>query len=501
MAEGSTKGQWNFYEERRREVARKQKAFELIRGKLQTLKPPPIVVTSNKIISNVLKHLNRSGVFSLMLSCKALYDICYPDLWANLCFGRRYDCKDPRPSVTAEASHRLVKSFELSGAGGLEKLERLELGQSFYIAVDDSDQSPKEILSVLANQIELGNTPKLSHLSLDWTFVAARMQSRVEAEFHDPASLRLPKVDPTSLLDTRNLKDLEVLLMWSENLAMASLAANAIVDILSGSPNLENVTLRTWSGLNYQARGKIKKGVEQLWEALTGLQAVIRGLKNLRSLSIIDALSIHPSFLLTPPPACRSVSYSGKTTTLWWEQFGNFPFSGIERMTLEGAELDTAEGKAMKRRTDQEWTPVENLLLGDVKVSTLKWLDISPPSGGLGEEMRYKGYPKDFINCMLKKNIQLSDECLQPLAICAALDTYAEDTALQTLRETRSIGEEFQSEMRDKPVDMLVQQFENELGPEFIAKCTELLRVQLREDGPTSFSVPQMDQYGSSDSY
>ncbi|KAF3165548.1 hypothetical protein TWF751_009104 [Orbilia oligospora] len=177
-------GEWNFYEERRREVARKQKAFVLIRGKLQTLKPPPIVVTSNKIIPNVLKHLNRSGVFSLMLSCKALYDICYPDLWAKLCFGRRY--KDPRPSVTAEASHRLVKSFELSGAGGLEKLERLELGQGFYIAVDDSDQSPKEILSVLANQIELGNTPKLSHLSLDWTFVAARMQSRVEAEFHDP---------------------------------------------------------------------------------------------------------------------------------------------------------------------------------------------------------------------------------------------------------------------------------------------------------------------------
>ncbi|EGX54132.1 hypothetical protein AOL_s00004g165 [Orbilia oligospora ATCC 24927] len=550
-------GEWNFYEERRREVARKQKAFELIRGKLQTLKPPPIVVTSNKIIPNVLKHLNRSGVFNLMLSCKALYDICYPDLWASLCFGGRYDREYPRPSVTAEASHRLVKSFELSGAGGLENLERLELGQGFYIAVDDSDRSPNEILSALANQIELGNTPKLSHLSLDWTLMVARMRPRVEDEFHDPASLRFyrtikeysqkktpeefrlslvfnlpspPKVDPTSLLDTRNLKDLEVLLLWDENLAMATLAANSLVDILSGSPNLENVTLRTWIGVSYQPRGEIKKGVKQLWEALTGLQTVIGGLKNLRSLSIIDALSIHPSFLLTPPPACRSVSYRGKTTTLWWEQFANFPFSGIERMTLECTELDTAEGKAMKRITGQEWTPVEKLLLGDVKVSTLRWLNISPPSGGLGKEIGYKGYPKDFIKCMLKKNIQLSDECLRPLAsqiaisyraerakvmenvfsmqmanlktrLCAALDTYAEDTALQTLRETRSIGEEFQSEMRNKPVDMLVQQFENELGPEFIAKCTETLRVQLREGRPPSFSNPQRDQYDSDDSY
>ncbi|KAK6508585.1 hypothetical protein TWF506_010669 [Arthrobotrys conoides] len=551
-------GRWNFDEERRREVARKQKAFELIRWKLQTLKPPPIVTTS-KIIPEVLKHLHRSDVFSLMLSCKALYDICYPDMWANFRFGSHFDWKRFRASVgSAGASRRLAKSIELFGAGGFEHLERLEFTQHFY-TVNSHKESPKEILYMLANQIGLGNTPKLSHLSLDWPRVVERIHFRVEAQFHDPDSLRfyhtikeysqkrtpeefslrlvfslasLPRVNPSSLLDLQKLRDLEVIVKWDYNLDVAIMAANTLVDILFESPNLEKVKLRGGGSLNDYIRSAIyaiKRGLGRLWEAMAGLQTAIGNLKHLRSLSIVDALSIHPSFLLTPPPSCRSISYSGKTTTSWWEQFANFSFSGIERMTLTCTDIRASEGRVIKQMTGEDLTPVGKLTLGDVKISTLKSLTISPPSGGLGTEIEFKGYPSDFVDCMLKKNPQLSDECLKPLAgriagsytrdrnkvitkvlnkhvgalqssLSAALTKYAEDIAFKTLRETRSIGEEFQSEMREKPIDILIQQFERELGPRLVAECTELLQSQLREAPSISRPHPSDESEESEES-
>ncbi|KAF3252142.1 hypothetical protein TWF192_004595 [Orbilia oligospora] len=178
-------GEWSFSEERRREVARKQKAFELIRGKLRTLKvcslisdleeaanhlaqPPPIVATSSKILPEILKHLRRNDVFRLMLACRAIYDICYPDMWASLRFGSHHDWEYFRASVgRAEAVQKWAKSVGILGGGGLEHLEVLELTRAFY-STDRYRESPKTILSVLANQVELGNTPKLNQLSLNW---------------------------------------------------------------------------------------------------------------------------------------------------------------------------------------------------------------------------------------------------------------------------------------------------------------------------------------------
>ncbi|KAF3201751.1 hypothetical protein TWF106_002720 [Orbilia oligospora] len=550
-------GEWSFSEERRREVARKQKAFELIRGKLRTLKvcslisdleeaanhlaqPPPIVATSSKILPEILKHLRRNDVFRLMLACRAIYDICYPDMWASLRFGSHHDWEYFRASVgRAEAVQKWAKSVGILGGGGLEHLEVLELTRAFY-STDRYRESPKTILSVLANQVELGNTPKLNQLSLNWANALMIESSSGGVRPQDPENLRfchaikeysqkktpkefrlslglnlasLLEVNPSSLLDLRKLRDLDVVIKWGESLDISILAANALVDVLSDSPNLENVTLRSEISLGNNSRNRINEEITPLWEAISSLQTVIGNLEHLCSLSIIGALSIYPSFLLIPPPSCKSVSYSGMMTTSWWKKFANFPFAGIECMTLECADLDPSEGRVMGRITNQGWTPVQKFKLGDVKVSTLKRLSVSPPSGGLGNDIKFNGYPSDFVECMLKNNTQLSDECLRPLAIriaesytkerenvmldilhkqvdglraklSATLKGYAESTALKALGETRSIGEGFQSEMRDTPIDMLVQQFERELGPNLITEFAEVLRVQLRQGLP-----------------
>lgn len=45
---------------------------------------------------------------------------------------------------------------------------------------------------------------------------------------------------------------------------------------------------------------------------------------------------------------------------------------------------------------------------GDVEVSTLKWLSTNRPPASIGKNIEFKGYPSDFIDCILKRNPQLA---------------------------------------------------------------------------------------------
>lgn len=83
---------------------------------------------------------------------------------------------------------------------------------------------------------------------------------------------------------------------------------NALVDMPTKTPNLESVTLKGENGMY-----RLKGGIDQrLREAITCLQSVIGNLKHLHSLSIKDALSIHPSFLLIPHPAADLYSIGAR---------------------------------------------------------------------------------------------------------------------------------------------------------------------------------------------
>lgn len=97
---------------------------------------------------------------------------------------------------------------------------------------------------MLANVTELGNTPKLEHLYLDWTYSINRFDTNIESEFRkleglrfyhaiqehskkmSPEEFRLhlvanlegfPKVNPSTLLDLQPLTDLTMKIRWGKS--------------------------------------------------------------------------------------------------------------------------------------------------------------------------------------------------------------------------------------------------------------------------------------------
>ncbi|KAK6527184.1 hypothetical protein TWF281_010376 [Arthrobotrys megalospora] len=532
-------------EERRREVTRKQKTFDLFRKRLQTMKPPPIVTLSNQLISKLLAYLRRQDVFNLMLSCKAFYDTCYRDMWSSFRLGP-YDIGDKfRNFLGPTTSVRLARSTETLGIGGFEHLERLEFAKHFY-RDDDYEASGLKILETLANQIELGNTPKLRFLSVSWTrnlvftsfgrpsgwdhssnhrFLQA-IKEHSKKRSSDDFSLNLlfqmdslPKINPESQLDLSKLRNLKLSMGWDVNAEQTIQNVNYLINVFTASPYLETLTIKQET-----RRKGIEGETEQLWESLAVLQEVFGNLQHLKSLSSNGAFLIHPSFLLVPPPSCKSVSYDGRMTISWWRKFAREPFAAVERMSLKCGNLTEEEQKALKEGSEEEWTPTDDINLGNVEISGLRWLDIHSPSGGLGKDISLEGYPADFLACMLKKNTQLSEECLRPMAkqvaeeytkarrriisdvvaefgnqlkkdLSAALDTYATESALKNILDKRSVGEDFQSEMRNKPIDMLLQKFEGEFGPQFVTQCTDDLRTKLRDGAPSRPHSPPLGRY------
>ncbi|KAK6349269.1 hypothetical protein TWF730_010019 [Orbilia blumenaviensis] len=413
-------------EGRRRAVARKQRLYQLAQGKRVLKPPPPIVTHSRTLVPGILKYLLRKDVFSLMLSCKALHEICHPYLWSGFHFTTVDACLNSdnvfRHTIPSFRYKHLIDSIQRQDGGVLEHLEWLGFNLTFYVY--GVTKYAKQLLSTLSDQIQLGNTPKLKYLHISWGDMLSNPVPYLGCSwlFDDPENIRLhhtikayaesrPLEDFTislevsidtllteapSLLDLSKLKTL--VLSLSRHLPEEQI--NSSTDLFAHAPNLENLTLE-----NNMSFGELE-------DAFPGLQHAVSGLKRLESLSIGDRYHSLLLALIVPPPSCKTVSYQGRATSTWWEKFAKEPFPNVERMILNCEEISES---CIESKSGGELTPINKMMLGDIGVSGLKWLSVNP-WGYSNKDIAFKGYPPDFVPRMVKQNRNLSKECLKQLS-------------------------------------------------------------------------------------
>ncbi|KAK6524830.1 hypothetical protein TWF281_011728 [Arthrobotrys megalospora] len=511
-------GTFHFDGERRRDVLRRQRAFELVSKGLRnlTVKPPPIVALGKPILSRIVKYLNKRDCFYLLLSSKAFYDACYHQLWSTFDF--LFDTSDyGRLDGSSDlVSDRFLNILQEYGALGLGYLERL------YINPDNHDSHNIKIYSALASHIAVENTPALKHLIFrhyndnyysvygqcfsgynDATADLLRAIKRVseqkpQEDFSLDLYLVLSKmqISDLDLFDMTKLKRLD-LVLHSLSLGQQLPYCRALIGVFAASSSLETLSI-DWTPLICDS---------ELLELLESINLAIGNLKMLRSMSIINTYFFHPSFLLIPPKGCKYVRYSHGKSALWWRKFAQEPFTGVETMVISGDYTDTRLIQ-IPNQTDEEISDsAESLELGEIRISDLTWIGISEPQLTPGGSVVFLGYPADFLDLILQNNKQLSRECLNSIAgsmakistsslivqklkldlantitssVTNSLDNLTLEKA-KRLVESRSIRASSRLKMGDDTSTLLLEALKQELGPKITELCANAFQTLLRD--------------------
>ncbi|KAK6524545.1 hypothetical protein TWF281_011451 [Arthrobotrys megalospora] len=517
-------GEYDAEAERRREVARKQKLFEetrLRRAHIQT-KPSVFATIEPELLSYLITFLGRADTFNLMLTCRAVKDTCYRNIWSGFAldassWGYSKPENQDRFNLRKDNALRLQKIIEAGGTTGFRHLELIEVSYPTFGAVPHMP-----LIEAILKEIGNGNTPKLNFVRLNFRSYDSNPDESKYAWYlspghrHDANSiatcheflntikqhsekrtpkdfelhLYMPIKESSALFDLCDLTKLTTLDLSGNEYSELEDAISKItvltnlLNMLSTKAQLKHLCLHTFrysGGADYMPKNI---NLETLREPLNSLQGVLSEITSLRSLEISDHI-FHPSFLLLPPKNVTKLSYSGGMSPAWWKKFAEYPFTGVEQLHLACYNLPT------------------KMKLGSVGISGLSRFTI--------EDAR-SAYPRDLIDLIVKKNTQLSRECLQVIAdqkadMCAqevlrgipkiakwcqkhlsqqlqsALQTCIRESATRAVVGKRSVPRNFEHNLKVESAELLLERFQQEIASTFVTKCTGILRHGLGEIG------------------
>ncbi|KAK6534444.1 hypothetical protein TWF281_005770 [Arthrobotrys megalospora] len=534
------KGKYDENAERRRNVAAKQKLWEQARARLDSsnIKPSPLAKLPPGLISYILSLFDRTDVFNLMLTCKN--KVCHRQLWSRF----KLDSSSDSPSAAQnsytlsykQAAH-LRFIIEATGSTGFRHLESLDISSTLF--TDSRDANRLWVLKFIVRAIENGETPDLKRLYLDLTsygpnglspatYEGVMARDRATSCGDDPtddchATLTALKsyserkspfeefqlhlriaLDGSAVLefcDMTRLTELRLYSHWSGGPEAAIEELTLLVSVLSALPSqLKSLSL---GGGSY-SKSVALEGLGTLWENLQELQEVIWNMKCLGSLRITGGYLFHPSFLLLPPENTKRLTYKGKMSASWWRKFANYPFAGVEHLTLKCESLRFHEMMSLKNLGEETCKISADLSLGKIEISGLRWIDIKNRSQ-LGSS-----YPTDFLELILKRNSNISNHSLQAIAqerssrcggeVRSKLPILVQEQSKKLLQHLEKVftdqayefsmdcltnqkslpnHPDFERAMERTVVERLLKQFEDEYAAKFAKECSQALRKSL----------------------
>ncbi|EPS38151.1 hypothetical protein H072_8157 [Dactylellina haptotyla CBS 200.50] len=416
--------------ERRRVVAKRQAQSEWTQARKQTLEmtPSPITLLPTSMIAYLLRFITKSDIFSLMLACKALQDVCYRYIWSGISYagGSQHYIK---MNKTAQLS-TILKTVS---AMGLRGLERLELVSRIYIE--------RELLAengfseIIIRHIENDQTPNLRYVGIDLRRCTAINNDEIEGDSSErEAQSTLSRLfrtikhhserksiedftldlqiqpynhPPLSLFDLTKLNKLGISLGSWERMGQAISEISSLIAILSECRNLQHLIF-AGGGWNFRWSDNTEE-IEEVWAPLENLQRAVTNLKTLQSLSINDSTVFHPSFLLLPPENTKTVKYSSHTSASWWRKFAKHSFAGTERLELQCTKLGLADRKIIAAAGEEMWDTNDDIELGELSMIGLRSVSIARSACGFSKAPKNPMYPCDLMDLLLKNNPQLSN--------------------------------------------------------------------------------------------
>ncbi|KAK6522993.1 hypothetical protein TWF281_002417 [Arthrobotrys megalospora] len=503
--------------ERRRDVANKQKAFELHRARYppEETKISPIEKLGGDLISKILCHVDKKDTYSLMLTCHILHDVCCPHIWSDIYIRPDFYEQDEPISYWNNICLNNPSMGELRqicseyGVSKLKHVERITFAEgALYL----SKNLCRANIEFLIDQMQQGSIPNLKQLDIQSSEFDKSISNRSEiqrflkevkrhseklalANFSLRARINLeeyPPLNPFELFDLAKLRHLYISAITYSAVEMRQVTDrfSLLADILAASPNLEYLSISCNGLLAYTIVP------EELSEQLRVLQKRVLELKKLHTLYIWDAL-IDRLFLL-PPAGCRVVGYGGCPSGAWWQKFAEHPFSGIEELYFDFPPgtygLDEEEEEVYNSDRDgTSLSAIRNLKLEGIKFSSLTRLAITRMEyQRVGKWFTLHAYPANFLELIIKENKQLSRGFLEFLAsriasgfgtgrgrkiqrtgleipptVVSTLYELLPEITTRHIVELRSMGEEFQVEMRDNLCGLLMKRLEDKFGSEF----------------------------------
>ncbi|KAK6497661.1 hypothetical protein TWF481_012066 [Arthrobotrys musiformis] len=446
-------GEYDEDAERHRMVQEKQRLFEQARSGGWVLKPRPSPFTALKplLIPYIIPYLTRADVFNLMLSCKALKDVCHQSIWSTFSFSADEN-KPPFQSLRGFSLGRLAKTFEIYGTEDIKYLEKLEIGSGIFDPraprYGARDNSERVVFAKFWDGFLNGSTPalKLIHLLLGHSSAYPATYSGSDSD-----TISNPPDESETTPPTPCQEALSMIKQYSSALPPNKISLQVSIYIhedshtLFTSCDLTKLTYLNLISPEYQYNDEIPETLDALVNLMSALvpspplstqqkhplktlklrgpkldlidiapepsptaeereniknkteilQTLIFGLTGLTEMSVKD-YNFDTSFLLLPPPTVTNLSYSGKLRpSAWWEKFSNHHFSGVEYLNLEFQ--------------PEHWGFEPLPPLGNIKISSLKYFNAdtickNPPS-----------YPQDLLDLLVGNNPSLSPKCLQTI--------------------------------------------------------------------------------------
>ncbi|KAK6343494.1 hypothetical protein TWF730_011084 [Orbilia blumenaviensis] len=370
----------------------------------------------------VLEHLGYSDIFSLLITCKSFYPACYRELWSTLAF-RGYIASDlieeRRQIGSYTTRERLLKFLKTDDAyqHGLKYMKVLGLGKSPFSSWTTDDQ---ELIRVLNELLKSGKlAPRIVKVCLSSEDISrnrdpesvgvfpglkeyCRERSLSEVTIHLQTEVvrslysvfDLSKITKFSLLVNfqrwymGNRQD-----SWQTDNEDSRGQIVELADILHEMFNLKYFSWDT--DTHYCFRNVFRLG--ECYMELEDLQAVVTNMKFLEVL-VLSEFIFHPSFFLAPPASVKRLKYKGSFSVVWWRRFATYPFPGVEDLEIGVPNCRPYHRMSDFLEPEDHDKKVEDLILGDVAISSLKRFETGRGSGAPGH------LPADLEECILRKN-------------------------------------------------------------------------------------------------
>ncbi|KAK6340278.1 hypothetical protein TWF730_002042 [Orbilia blumenaviensis] len=359
----------------------------------------PIETLPQELVSNIIEYLEPNNVAVLARVCKRLYQAARPHVWHTLRYanGPR---KRPAFSRHTLGIFKLAKAADEIGvdALGFAYVKKLVLMPGDIVTRPGLDPGLNTLLNILCDQLLEGKL-KLQQVELCWGDIGPGIRTsngatRLLKVLKEYQKLNLPKRpsivttfgydfgSPTSSFigdfpfnsfALECITRLELGVGGRDTkvpLEQAIRDIELFTNILRGTHFLEYL-LMTW-------REYIADSPHLILETpqLEELQEAITGLKYLRGLSTCGYL-FHPSFFIIPPENVKVLGLEQEVSIGWWREFAQYPFTGIECLTLDTRHPSTIISESEWLHGDEEEVIYYgnddfNLLIGELAIRGLK---------------------------------------------------------------------------------------------------------------------------------
>ncbi|KAK6517318.1 hypothetical protein TWF281_003976 [Arthrobotrys megalospora] len=334
-------------------------------------------------------------------------------------------------------SHLDWRAVESAGCLGLKHIECLQIYFQDLRRELTRLTGLMDLMEVLTNRVIAGYTPNLKDLrihfhrgfsgeNIDVTSLArlfGRLKAFSEGRLPDEFSIRVRSEIGILLhvpLDYPKITKLELEVDSPTTIEEINANLTHLASILSTTARLKELYLR-FDNLEevewYFSESSFLGNIEDSLGVLEELQRAVSALKGLETLEVYGVV-VHPSFLLKPPENCTKVTYEGQRSAMWWRKFAKCDFKGVKWMCLDCEDLGELERETMKISGEEMPETVCDVILGAVEVCGLEWFAINalPAEGGWEATRTDQRFPTDLVKCVLARNEQLPDICIEKLA-------------------------------------------------------------------------------------